>query len=225
MEELNKFQRFVALKNEVNVPKGVYNNFGKFWSRSKEDIQKTIKPLEVKYNILINVDDGVVFNGEKTIIQAVATAKCALDGELITTAKSYAEVQPMGTTKMNESQLYGSASSYAGKYALGNLLGLDDNKDGDDEGQGKPKVRKPLGMKPVEQDTKPVVNVDDSKTALYEIGQATLKVTTPEEINELIDKLEKLGGNDRTTLVLNTKAKQLGFKQNIKTKKWGKINV
>lgn len=222
------YRRFLALKKELVVPKDIRNAYGGFNYRSKENIQEKLKPLEEKHEIIIKVDDSIVTVNERLFTKSTAVAIDVRDGEVKLDAVAFAEFQPKDGTKMNESQLSGSSSSYAGKYALSNLLGLDDNKDSDSEiltqqsfePKLKTQARQPLGKQPLPKKVQPELNVDNKKKELYEIAQESLLMQTAEEINKNIERVERLGGDLKTINVLETKAKSLGFIQNLKTKKW-----
>ena len=106
-----------------------FNSFGKYKYRSAEDIKEAVKPIVIKYDFSINTSSEVVYIGERYYIQASATLTCTESGDRITST-AYAREQE--TQKgMNEAQITGSSDSYATKYALGHLLGLDDTKDSD----------------------------------------------------------------------------------------------
>lgn len=210
-------ERFLQLKLELNVPKNITNTFGGFKYRSKEQIQEALKPLEQKYKVLVDVDEDLVVVGSRIFIKATAFAQDVESGEIIKQSSAFAELQEKAGTKMNESQLTGSASSYAGKYALGNLLGIDDNKDGDDPNfTTTTQARVPVVDKTVVGQA-PELNPDDRKTKLYEIGKETIQAKSADEINLLLKDVEALGGDKNTEMIINTRAKQLGFEFNGKT--------
>lgn len=120
---LHKIQR------ELKAPKGQVNKFGGYKYRSCEDIVEAVKPLlhDVKYALVIS-DDIVEVGGR---IYVKASAQILDDkGNLIASANGYA--REAETRKgMDDSQITGSASSYARKYALNGLFAIDDTKDAD----------------------------------------------------------------------------------------------
>lgn len=134
-EKMNAYLRFVALKNEIKVNKNIKNLFGGFMFRNKEQIQEELKPLELKYNLIVNTTDELEVIEGRIFDKSTAYVIDCETGEIVPHLSSvaYSEYQKLSATKMNESQLSGSASSYAGKFALQNLLGLDDNRDADND--------------------------------------------------------------------------------------------
>lgn len=124
------YKRFISFQNELKVPKNQYNDFGKYNYRSAEDILEAVKPLELKHNILIFVSDTVELCGDRVYVKATATAVDA-NGEsepIKSTAFAREQAEKKG---MDASQITGTASSYARKYALNGLLCIDDTKDAD----------------------------------------------------------------------------------------------
>lgn len=119
MNKLNEIQQ------KLKAPKGQYNSFGKYNYRSCEDILEAVKPLLGKSTLTIS--DQVVNLGNRFYIKASVTLK---DDKEEWTATAYARESE--TKKgMDESQITGTASSYARKYALNGLFCIDDTKDAD----------------------------------------------------------------------------------------------
>lgn len=120
IELLNKIQQ------TIKVPKSIHNEYADFNYRNVELILEAVKPL---------LGDGVVVLTDKLIelggrVYVEGTAKLILGDESII-ATGYAR-EELERKKMSDGQLTGSASTYARKYALSGLLGLDDSKDPDD---------------------------------------------------------------------------------------------
>ena len=126
------------VQSELKAPKGQFNKFGNFSYRSCEDIIEAVKPILAKYSLILNINDEVVLIGDRFYIKA--TAKIT-DGVDEVSATAYAR-EPNEQKGMNESQITGSTSSYARKYALNGLLAIDDNKDADTN-EYQAQVRKP----------------------------------------------------------------------------------
>lgn len=128
---MNFFERFIAFQNELKAPKNQYNSFGEYKYRSAEDILEAVKPLEAKHNILIIVSDSVEICGNRIYVKATAKAIDAT-GETIEPIVGTAFArEPEDKKKMDASQITGTASSYARKYALNGLFCIDDTKDAD----------------------------------------------------------------------------------------------
>lgn len=141
------FKRFIAFQNELKVPKNQYNKFGEYNYRSAEDILEAVKPLELKHNILIFVSDDVVLCGERVYVKATATAVDATGESEPIRATAFAREQDE-KKKMDASQLTGTASSYARKYALNGLLCIDDTKDADTNQYNAPPPPEPVDILP-----------------------------------------------------------------------------
>lgn len=126
-------EKLLKIQSELNVPKSEYNKFGNYNYRNVEGIQEAVKPLCLKYGLMLSLSDEIVMIGTRIYVKA--TAKIT-DGEKSVESVAYArEAEVM--KGMSDPQLTGTASSYARKYALGGLLLLDDMKD-DDKLKGEP---------------------------------------------------------------------------------------
>lgn len=124
------YAKLVEIQRELKVEKGQWNDFSKFAYRSKEDILEAAKPLAHERGCLILCTDMVhcVDNGW-VYIRSEATLADAETGDAVT-AFGYAR-EPESKKGMDASQITGTAASYAGKRALGNLFAIDDTKDAD----------------------------------------------------------------------------------------------
>ena len=124
--------KLLAVQAELKAPKGQYNRFGKYKYRSCEDILEAVKPLLKKYEATITISDEVVEIGNRIYVKATA-AFCNADDKSSTSpiiGTAFAR-EPDTKKGMDESQITGTASSYARKYALNGLLLIDDTKDAD----------------------------------------------------------------------------------------------
>ena len=129
MENLSLVAKVVKVQAELKAPKGQFNKFGNYKYRSCEDIVESVKPLLNQYGIMLNLSDEMVLIGERYYIKAVAGLA---DGTDVIQSVAYAR-EPKDLKGMSESQITGTASSYARKYALNGLLAIDDTKDADTE--------------------------------------------------------------------------------------------
>lgn len=119
MQLLNKIQK------ELKAPKNQFNSFGKYNYRNCEDILEAVKPL--LGDAILTISDEVVNIGNHNYVKATATIK---NGDEIESTTAYAR-EALEQKGMNDSQLTGSTSSYARKYALNGLFCIDDTKDSD----------------------------------------------------------------------------------------------
>lgn len=123
------YERLINVQSELKAPKGNYNSFGKYKYRSCEDILEAVKPLLKKYGLVLTLTDDVMECGGRIYIRATATLTDIETSEQIhNTALAREAADKKG---MDESQVTGTASSYARKYALNGLFCIDDTKDAD----------------------------------------------------------------------------------------------
>ena len=127
MADSNFYTKLIAVQKSLKAPKGQYNSFGKYKYRSCEDILTAVKPLLAKEGLILTLSDEVLQVGERFYIRANATIS---DGNTTfsTTALAREEEVKKG---MDGSQITGTASSYARKYALNGLFLIDDTRDAD----------------------------------------------------------------------------------------------
>lgn len=134
--------KLLAVQTELKAPKGQYNSFGKYSYRSCEDILEAVKPLLYANDLVLILRDSLEVVGEWHYVKATATIYDAETGVHLE-AEAYAREEQ--TKKgMDGSQITGTASSYARKYALNAMFLIDDTKDADatndhGKGQSKPK--------------------------------------------------------------------------------------
>ena len=127
MKEINI--KLMNIQQELKAPKGQYNDFGKYAYRSCEDILEAVKPLLKKEKVVLTISDELQYIGNRYYIKATATL-IDTESEAIISNSAYAREEE--TKKgMDGSQITGASSSYARKYALNGLFGIDDNKDSD----------------------------------------------------------------------------------------------
>lgn len=126
---MSVLEKLGAIQCELKAPKGQYNSFGKYKYRSCEDILEAVKPLLVKHKCALMITDDLRMVGEHYYISSTATLYDTEDGgSVANTAFAREDEQKKG---MDGSQITGTASSYARKYALNGLLLCDDTKDAD----------------------------------------------------------------------------------------------
>ena len=114
---------------ELKAPKNQYNSFGKYNYRSCEDVVEAAKPINKKHGLVLLLTDKPVCIGQRYYIEATARLYDIESDQLIEATASARESE---TKKgMDDSQVTGTASSYARKYALNGLYNIDDTKDAD----------------------------------------------------------------------------------------------
>jgi hypothetical protein len=121
-------KELLEIQSNLKAPKGQFNSFGKYRYRSAEDILEAVKPLLYKYDCMLFLSDEIVAVGNRIYVKATATITNAEGVQVQNTAFAREEEEKKG---MDGSQITGTASSYARKYALNGLFLIDDTKDAD----------------------------------------------------------------------------------------------
>ena len=135
MKAENKQDYLIAIQSELKAPKNQFNSFGKYKYRSAEDILESVKPLLKKYGCYLTITEKT----EEIAGYLVLTSKVSIsDGEKTIFVEAQAGINPE-RKGMDIAQSFGSSSSYAKKYALGNLFLLDDSHNVDSN-----KVNEPI---------------------------------------------------------------------------------
>lgn len=125
----NAISKLVTIQSKLKAPKDKKNTFGGYSYRSCEGILEALKPLLKETGTAILLNDEIISVEGRVYVHAVRTLyDSATEGTV--SAHGYAR-EPDVKKGMDDSQLTGSASSYARKYALNGLFAIDDNKDAD----------------------------------------------------------------------------------------------
>ena len=124
------YKKLIKVQQELKAPKNQRNTFGNYNYRSGEDILEALKPLLAKHEATATISYKIIVKENLwTYVEATATFVDIETGEYTCTTGYAREAE---TKKgMDPSQITGSASSYAGKYALNGLFLIDDTKDAD----------------------------------------------------------------------------------------------
>jgi len=127
----------VKIQAELKAPKGQFNAFGKYKYRNAEDIIEAVKPILNKYGTALVISDEVVQVGDRIYFKATATLLDGTENSISVSGWAREEESKKG---MDASQISGSSSSYARKYALNGLFAIDDTKDSDSTNEHKDEV-------------------------------------------------------------------------------------
>jgi hypothetical protein len=125
MKELN--QKLAVIQTKLKAKKSSYNSFGKYHFRKAEDILEAIKPFLIEHGITVTINEELIANDPVPTIKSTATIS---DGKNAIHATALVGVD-LNQKGMQTSQQFGAASTYGKKYALGNLLLIDDTEDAD----------------------------------------------------------------------------------------------
>lgn len=120
-------KELITVQSKLRAPKGQFNRFGKYRYRSAEDILEAVKPLLKEVGAQLTLSDSIEQVGNRIYVKAVAT----FESESGVAQVSAFAREPDEKKGMDDSQITGTASSYARKYALNGLFCIDDTKDAD----------------------------------------------------------------------------------------------
>lgn len=166
------YSKLIKVQNELKAPKSQFNTFGKYNYRSCEDILEALKPVLSNNGLTVYISDDVLMVSDRVYVRATVNLVDIDTGESIqATALAREEETKKG---MDGSQITGTASSYARKYALNGMFCIDDTKDSDatnDHGKGNEEV-KTLSEAQIKR--------------LYAIAKS--KNITPQQVIEVIKK-------------------------------------
>ena len=138
MKTEEKIDYLIAIQSELKAPKNQFNGFGKYKYRSAEDILEAVKPLLKKYKCYLTITETTSEIAGYLVLNSKVSIS---DGETNMSVEAQAGINPE-RKGMDIAQSFGSSSSYAKKYALGNLFLLDDTKDADSN-----KINEPIAKK------------------------------------------------------------------------------
>lgn len=191
MEELIKIQ------SELKAPKNKYNSFGKYSYRSCEDILEAVKPLLKKHGCYMTITDDVFVAGDRFYIRATVSLVNKDGKSVIGVGLAREDKSKAG---MSESQITGTASSYARKYALNGLFLIDDTKDADTDEYK------------VESDAKAKKDAKDGekqRAALAKKFPDVFSAMTKDELMEVYKSHSDLQGDAEFMLAMSTRKKEV----------------
>lgn len=120
-------EKLIRIQAALTVPKDRFNEFGGFHYRNGDDILKAAKPLCQGEGLLLMLTDSMIEVGGRVYVKASAILTDGTDDIKVDAFAREEEKRP----KMADPMLTGSASTYARKYAMNGLFGLDDDSDPD----------------------------------------------------------------------------------------------
>jgi len=151
-------EKLMNIQQELIAPKENVNTFGGYNYRNCNDILVAVKPLLKKYECTLIIIDGLEECAGKPYISATAVlsdVKGESHDRLSSTAYARETIEKK---KFDESQLTGTASSYARKYALNGLFCIDDMKDADSHTSNSKPSSSAQGRVTPRKDIKPTGN-------------------------------------------------------------------
>lgn len=180
MKNLNEILGKIQV--EFKAKKSRFNSFGKYNFRSAEDILEGLKPMITKYGVYFTVSEEMSEPNWGEGLPIIISKATISNGKESISATAIVGVD-LKQKGMQVPQQFGSASSYGKKYALGNLLLIDDTADADavnTHGKAAPKAK---------SNKQPLVDIEAAKSYLTSGGSIdTIKKKydlTPDQINIL----------------------------------------
>lgn len=120
-------EKLVSIQTELKCKKDKYNAFGKYNYRSAEGILESLKPFLLKNGVSVTINETLEELNGMLIMKSISSISDGVDS-IQAVALVAVDMDQRG---MNAPQKFGSASSYAKKYSLGNLFLIDDTADSD----------------------------------------------------------------------------------------------
>jgi len=147
---MNINEKLATIQTKFKSKKSRFNSFGKYNFRSAEDILEATKPFLLELGVSVTINEYVEEVAGMIIMTSVARIQ---DSEEHVSVNACVGVD-LNQKGMNTPQQFGSASSYAKKYALGNLFLIDDTADSDATNDHGKKRFEPAKSKPTLTSTK-----------------------------------------------------------------------
>lgn len=195
---MNIREKLSTIQADFKAKKSRKNNFGNYMFRSAEDILEALKPYNKIHSVYFTIDENLTL-GDFPIMHSTATIVDTESGDQIT-ASAIVGID-LNQKGMQMSQKFGSASSYGKKYALGNLLLIDDTADSDATNMhDKPAQRQTLKAQVGVMENnlmaskKPVVDMSNINQAKKFLANGGLLKTLNEKYSITADALKELNG-------------------------------
>jgi len=136
-------EKLLEVQAKLKAPKSQFNSFARFAYRSCEDILESVKPHLAAVGLTLTIKDSIEMIGDRFYLKATTF----INGNEASTAFAREPDEKKG---MDASQITGTASSYARKYALNALFLIDDTTDTDslDNSKEATKPEKPVAKQP-----------------------------------------------------------------------------
>lgn len=130
IKDMNIYEKLINIQKELKAPKNNYNDFGNYNYRSCEDILESVKPICFEYRAVLILSDDILNVGQSNYVEATAIL-INIDNPVEMVSNKAEARESIDKKGMDDSQITGTASSYARKYALNGLFNIDDTKDAD----------------------------------------------------------------------------------------------
>lgn len=193
------YSALMAVQSELKAPKGQKNTFGNYSYRSAEDILEAVKPLLKENGLYLNIADTVELIGDRYYIKATVKVVDIATGESeSSTAYAREQAEKKG---MDVAQVTGATSSYARKYALNALFGIDDTKDADTDEYTR------TGQSGAREEQAKAPPPDDTHAARQELSAEMKRVGATKE--EIVAVCKRMFGKTSSADLTPTELKKL----------------
>jgi hypothetical protein len=182
----NILKLIANVQAELKAPKSQYNSFGRYNYRSAEDILEAVKPLLFKHGLTQTISDEVVETNTRHYIKSTVTVYL---GDQSVSVSAFAR-EPEQKKGMDESQITGTASSYARKYALNGMWCIDDTKDADTD-----EFRQQTDKQNNGKANKKSEPVDDDRLP-WDMDEDESEYLTKKEVGDLVQYAVRALGKD-----------------------------
>ena len=198
---MNIYEKLSAVQQELKAPKDKKNTYAGYNYRSAEGILEAVKPVLAKNGATICISDEITETSDRVYVKATATFLDLKDGAAVQVTAYAREAQEK--KGLDVSQVTGTASSYARKYALNGLLLIDDTKDADTDEYAKQTGKQPLPLKKEENaESEEMATEAQKKTIGIMANKAGLK------LEQILKKpINELTAEEGTRLIIALKKK------------------
>jgi hypothetical protein len=124
----NLKMKLANIQVNLKAKKSRYNGFGKYNYRAAEDILEAIKPFLNNEKCTVTINEELISFDPPILKSTASIYDAESDDAIHSDAIVGVDLMSKG---MSMPQKFGAASSYGKKYALGNLLLIDDTADAD----------------------------------------------------------------------------------------------
>lgn len=182
-------KELIEIQEKLKAPKGQYNSFGKYNYRSAEDILDALKPLLKATKSYVTLSDDIVAVGNRIYVKStVKLTNSEHESEQVTAFAREAEVKK----GMDDSQITGTASSYARKYALNGLFAIDDTKDADSyDNRSYQQTVKAGNKQTIDEPTQRAINIKASSIA-KKLGKSEQEIVQQVANMAKVDSIEAI---------------------------------
>jgi len=185
---MNVYEKLANVQSALKAPKSQYNSFGKYNYRSCEDIVESVKPLLKENGLVLTMSDEIEMVANRIYVKATVQVTDTAEGNSISVSAFAREEE--SKKGMDGSQVTGTSSSYARKYALNGLFAIDDTKDADatnNHGKEEPKKEKKVDYRNLLIARLKELKIDSDKFAKE---NGLNKETAPEVFQRLLLELD-----------------------------------